>query len=82
MRWGRWKHSGTRCKNCICDERWLLDSLFQMWEQRNTQGRQAFLDIIIPEFVVRSCFGKALYFWNITAQMEGEVWHAMQYGTG
>jgi hypothetical protein len=53
-----------------------------MWEQRNTQGRQAFLDIIIPEFVVRSCFGKALYFWNITAQMEGEVWHAMQYGTG
>jgi hypothetical protein len=44
-----------------------------MREQGNTQGRQAFLDIIIPEFVVRYCFGRALYFWNITAQMEGEV---------
>ena len=55
-----------RCINCICD-RWLLDALFQMREQGNTQGRQAFLDIIIPEFVVRSCFGRALYFWNITA---------------
>jgi hypothetical protein len=81
MGWGRWKDRGMRCINCICD-RWLLDALFQMREQGNTQGRQAFLDIIIPEFVVRSCFVRALYFWNITAQMEGEVWHAMQCGTG